>query len=142
MQAVPENSVEVHFNGRIEEYWNNQYHVVNHKDYTNVIAVPYDLYVAGMDGKGVSRLRIWAASSAEFDMKLFNSGNYMRAMEQNAMAEAITKVLYPDDNHVQGKSLRLSQQYFWFPPPFRILSAAICLKTGRLTICRSLRRFT
>lgn len=112
MQAVPEKSVEVHFNGHIEEYWNNQYHVVNHKDYTKVIAVPYDLYVAGMDGKGISRLRIWAASSEEFDMKLFNSGNYMRAMEQNAMAEAITKVLYPDDNHIEGKSLRLSQQYF------------------------------
>lgn len=112
MQAIPEKSVEVHFNGHIEESWNNQYHIVNHKDYTTVIAVPYDLYVAGMDGKGISRLRIWASSSAEFDMKLFNSGNYMRAMEQNAMAEAITKVLYPDDNHVQGKSLRLSQQYF------------------------------
>ncbi|WP_312692838.1 glycogen/starch/alpha-glucan phosphorylase [Caproiciproducens sp.] len=112
MQAVPEKSVEVHFNGHIEEYWNNQYHVVNHKDYTKVTAVPYDMYVAGMDGRGISRLRVWAASSAEFDMKLFNSGNYMRAMEQNAMAEVITKVLYPEDNHMEGKSLRLSQQYF------------------------------
>jgi glycogen phosphorylase len=112
MQAIPEKNIEVHFNGRIEEYWNNQYHVVNHKDYTKVIAVPYDLYIAGMDGRGISRLRIWSATSAEFDMKLFNGGDYMRAMEQNAMAEAITKVLYPDDNHVEGKSLRLSQQYF------------------------------
>ena len=48
----------------------------------------------------------------EFDMKLFNSGNYMRAMEQKAMAETITKVLYPEDNHYEGKSLRLAQQYF------------------------------
>ncbi|MCY1713718.1 glycogen/starch/alpha-glucan phosphorylase [Caproiciproducens galactitolivorans] len=112
LQAVPEKSVEVHFNGHIEEYWNNQYHVVNHKDYTKVLAVPYDMYVSGMDGRGISRLRVWAASSAEFDMKLFNSGNYMRAMEQNAMAEVITKVLYPEDNHLEGKSLRLSQQYF------------------------------
>lgn len=112
MQAVPEKSVEVRFNGHIEEYWNNQYHVVNHKDYNKVIAVPYDMYVAGMDGKGVSRLRVWAARSDEFDMKLFNGGNYMRAMEENAMAEAITKVLYPEDNHMEGKSLRLSQQYF------------------------------
>ncbi|HEX2999922.1 MAG TPA: glycogen/starch/alpha-glucan family phosphorylase, partial [Armatimonadota bacterium] len=112
MQAVPEKSVEVHFRGKIEEYWNNQYHVVNHKDYTKVIAEPYDIFIAGMDGRGISRLRVWAAHSSEFDMKLFNGGNYMRAMEQNAMAEAITKVLYPEDNHEEGKSLRLSQQYF------------------------------
>jgi len=112
MQAAQEKSVEVHFNGHIEDYWNNQYHVVNHKDYTKVTAVPYDMYIAGMDGKGISRLRIWSASSPEFDMKLFNSGDYMRAMEQNAMAEVITKVLYPEDNHMEGKSLRLSQQYF------------------------------
>ncbi len=112
MQAAPEKSVEVHFNGHIEDYWNNQYHVVNHKDYTKVTAVPYDMFVAGMDGRGISRLRIWSASSPEFDMKLFNSGDYMRAMEQNSMAEVITKVLYPEDNHLEGKSLRLSQQYF------------------------------
>ncbi len=112
MQAIPEKSVEVRFNGHIEEFWNNQYHVVNHKDFTKVTAVPYDMYVAGMDGRGISRLRVWAASSTEFDMKLFNSGDYLRAMEQNAMAEVITKVLYPEDNHMEGKSLRLSQQYF------------------------------
>ena len=112
LRGEPEKSVEVHFNGHIEEYWNNRYHVTNHKDYTNVIAVPYDMYIAGKDGRGISRLRIWSATSAEFDMKLFNGGNYMRAMEQKAMAEVITKVLYPDDNHLEGKSLRLSQQYF------------------------------
>ena len=113
-QPVPARAVEVHFDGFIEESWNNQYHVVNHKDYTKVLAVPYDLYVAGMDGRGVSRLRVWAATSAEadFDMKLFNGGDYLRAMEQNAMAEVITKVLYPEDNHPEGKSLRLTQQYF------------------------------
>lgn len=112
MQAVPEKSIEVRFKGRIEESWNNQYHIVNHKDYTKVIAVPYDMYVAGMDGRGVSRLRVWAARSDTFDMKLFNGGDYLRAMEDAAMAEAITKVLYPEDNHAEGKSLRLSQQYF------------------------------
>ena len=112
MQSVPEKSVEVRFDGHIEEYWNNQYHIVNHKDYTKVVAVPYDMYIAGKDGRGISRLRLWAATSPEFDMKLFNSGNYMRAMEQAAQAEVITKVLYPEDNHLEGKSLRLSQQYF------------------------------
>ena len=112
MQSVPEKSVEVCFDGHIEEYWNNQYHIVNHTDYTKVVAVPYDMYIAGKDGRGISRLRLWAATSPEFDMKLFNSGNYMRAMEQAAQAEVITKVLYPEDNHLEGKSLRLSQQYF------------------------------
>ena len=85
---------------------------MNHKDYKKVIAVPYDMYVAGMDGKGVSVLRVWKAKSADFDMQLFNDGDYLRAMEQNALAEAITKVLYPGDNHEEGKSLRLTQQYF------------------------------
>ena len=112
LQPAPEKAVEVHFDGHIEESWYNQYHVVNHKDYTKVIATPYDMYISGKDGKGVSCLRIWKATSADFDMKLFNSGDYMRAIEQNAMAEVITKVLYPEDNHLEGKSLRLMQQYF------------------------------
>jgi starch phosphorylase len=112
MQAVPEKNVEVRFKGHIEEHWNNQYHVVDHKDYTKVIAVPYDMYISGIDGKGISRLRIWAARSDTFNMKLFNGGDYLRAMEDVATAEAITKVLYPEDNHAEGKSLRLSQQYF------------------------------
>lgn len=112
LQQVPENSVEVCFDGHIEEQWHNQYHAVNHKDYTPVTAIPYDLCVAGMDGKGVSLLRIWKAENHAFDMSLFNSGNYMHAMEQQALAETITKVLYPEDNHMEGKLLRLSQQYF------------------------------
>ena len=112
LQRVPESSVEVHFDGRIEEQWHDQYHSVRHKDYTSITAIPYDLCVSGMDGKGISLLRVWKAENDKFDMKLFNGGNYMRAMEQQAMAEAITKVLYPEDNHTDGKLLRLSQQYF------------------------------
>jgi starch phosphorylase len=112
LQKVPESSVEVHFGGHIEEQWHDQYHSVRHKDYTTVTAVPYDMYIAGMDGKGISLLRIWKAENDKFDMKLFNGGNYMRAMEQQAMSEVITKVLYPEDNHTDGKLLRLSQQYF------------------------------
>ena len=112
LRAEPEKKVQVCFNGHIEESWSNQYHLVNHKDCTKVDAVPYDMYVSGYGGESVSRLRLWSATSEEFDMSLFNGGNYMRAMEQKAMAEVITKVLYPDDNHLEGKSLRLSQQYF------------------------------
>lgn len=112
LQSHPEKSVKVLFDGRIEENWANGYHSVNHVDATAIEAVPYDMMVAGYGGKGVSRLRLWAAKSNDFDMKLFNGGEYIRAMEQNAMAEVITKVLYPEDNHAEGKSLRLNQQYF------------------------------
>ncbi len=62
--------------------------------------------------KAFSRLRLWAARKPELDMGLFNSGSYVKAMEQSAMAEAISKVLYPADNTQEGKSLRLRQQYF------------------------------
>lgn len=112
LQRVPESSVEVRFGGHIEEQWHDQYHSVRHKDYTSITAIPYDMCIAGMDGKGVSLLRVWKAENDKFDMKLFNGGNYMRAMEQQAMSEVITKVLYPEDNHTDGKLLRLSQQYF------------------------------
>lgn len=112
LRSEPEKSLEVRFNGRIDDYWNNGFHVVNHKDFTKVTALPSDLYVPGLNGRGVSRLRLWAATSEDFDMKLFNGGDYLRAVEQKAMAETITKVLYPEDNHPEGKSLRLSQQYF------------------------------
>lgn len=112
LQPHPEKSVKVLFDGRIEENWTDGYHSVNHVDATAIEAVPYDMMVAGYGGKGVSRLRLWAAKSNDFDMKLFNGGEYIRAMEQNAMAEVITKVLYPEDNHSEGKSLRLNQQYF------------------------------
>lgn len=112
LQAHPEKSVKVLFDGRIEENWTDGFHSVNHVDATTIEAVPYDMMVAGYGGKGVARLRLWAAKSNDFDMKLFNGGEYIRAMEQNAMAEVITKVLYPEDNHSEGKSLRLNQQYF------------------------------
>ncbi len=112
LHAHPDKAVEVSFNGRLEESWiEGRYNVKTVGD-VKVMAVPYDMYVSGYNGKAVSRLRLWAAESKEFDMQLFNDGEYMRAMENKAMAETITKVLYPGDNHSEGKSLRLNQQYF------------------------------
>ncbi len=108
----PELAKEVYFDGHIREWWDNGFHHVVHEDPTVVIAQPYDLMVAGKDGKGVSTLRLWKATAPSLDMSLFNQGEYMRAMEQKAMAEVITQILYPADNHREGKSLRLSQQYF------------------------------
>ncbi len=107
-----EEAVDIKFEGWIEEQWDNQYHHIEHRDYKTVKAVPHDMFVAGKDGKGISVLRLWSAKSPGLDMDMFNQGDYMRAMEQNAMAEVISKVLYPSDNHPEGKSLRLRQQYF------------------------------
>lgn len=107
-----ESAVEVCFGGWVHDIWDTHYHQVELKDYTSIKAVPYDMFVAGKDGKGVSVLRLWSAKKPGLDMELFNQGDYMRAMERNAMAEVISKVLYPSDNHPEGKSLRLRQQYF------------------------------
>ena len=109
----PELAKEVKFDGRIDEWWDdNGFHHIEHRDPTVVIAQPYDLMVAGKNGNGVSTLRLWKSTAPGMDMSLFNQGEYMRAMERKAMAEVITQVLYPADNHREGKSLRLSQQYF------------------------------
>ncbi len=108
----PQSAQEIRFEGRVEDYWDNQYHHVELKDYTPIQAVPYDLFVPGKDGKAISVLRLWSAKAPGFDMEKFNQGNYLKALEQNAMAEVISKVLYPSDNHYEGKSLRLKQQYF------------------------------
>ena len=107
-----ESALEVRFEGNVQESWDGEFHHVEQVGYHPVQAVPYDMYVSGKDGKGISVLRLWAAKAPALDMSLFNQGDYMRAMEQNAMAEVISKVLYPADNHPEGKSLRLRQQYF------------------------------
>ena len=112
LEARHSSAVDVNFDGRIEEWWDGSYHHVEHKDYTSVHAVPYDLMVAGKDGKTVNVLRLWSAECQDFDMSAFNQGDYVRALERRAMAESISKVLYPEDNHMEGKSLRLRQQYF------------------------------
>ena len=107
-----ESAYEVQFEGEVKDTWEDQYHHVEIENANTIQAIPYDMYVAGKDGKGISVLRLWAAKAPGLDMTLFNQGDYMRAMERNAMAEVISKVLYPADNHPEGKSLRLRQQYF------------------------------
>jgi starch phosphorylase len=111
---VPKNdkAIEVRFDGDLHEYWDEHYHNVSLTNYTTVYAEPYDMYVAGYGGKGVSVLRLWAAKTPAFDMAMFNQGDYAKALGQNNIVQAISKVLYPNDNHFEGKSLRLRQQYF------------------------------
>ncbi len=112
LMPVTDQAIEVHFDGEIHEYWDNDYHHVSHVNYTSVMAVPYDMYVSGYDSEGVSKLRLWSAKSMSFDMNAFNAGDYERALGANNIAHTLTKVLYPNDNHLEGKALRLRQQYF------------------------------
>ena len=112
LKSHPDQSIEIKFDGEIEEAWEGTFHHVTHKNYNSVIAVPSDMYVAGYDGQGVAKLRLWQAKAPDFDMKSFNAGEYGSAITKNASAELISKILYPNDNHMEGKILRLRQQYF------------------------------
>ena len=112
LEARPTSAVDVLFDGWVDEWWDGDYHHVELRDYTPVHAVPYDLMVAGNDGKTVNVLRLWSAETPSIDMSAFNRGDYLRALEQQANCEVISKVLYPEDHHMEGKSLRLRQQYF------------------------------
>ena len=112
LKAHPSQAVEVKFGGHVEDLWFENYHHTVHKDYISVLAMPYDMYVSGYDSQGVSKLRLWAAKAPTIDMESFNKGDYLQAIKAGSDAELISKVLYPNDNHLEGKILRLKQQYF------------------------------
>ena len=107
-----QETVTVSFGGTVEDIWDAHYHSVEVHGDTKIQAVPYDMFVSGKNGKGYSILRLWKSKAPVLDMSLFDQGKYMKAIEEAAMAEVISKVLYPSDNHPEGKSLRLKQQYF------------------------------
>lgn len=103
----------VHFGGRVKEVWREGHLDIQYEGGEDVEAVPYDMMISGADSAAVSQLRLWrACSTRQFDMHLFSQGQYTQAMEESNNAEIISKVLYPSDNHTEGKLLRLSQQYF------------------------------
>ena len=106
---------EVRFGGKIEDCWDEEGHNhPQHTGYTTVLAIPRDMEIAGYQTRHTNVLRLWDAKSpVPVDMSLYSRGEYLKAVEQQAMAEVIAKVLYPDDNHYEGKSLRLKQQYFF-----------------------------
>ncbi len=108
----PELAIDVRFEGDLQEYWDEHYHHISHVNYNTVVAIPYDMYVSGYGTEGVSVLRLWSAKAPSFNMEMFNQGKYDAALAQNSIANAISKILYPNDNHIEGKSLRLRQQYF------------------------------
>ena len=103
----------VKFDGYIEEKWTEHGLETIYRDAKEIQAVAYDMMVSGYDSQAVSVLRLWKARSVQnFDMKLFSQGDYASVMKDDNEAELISKVLYPADNHVEGKSLCLKQQYF------------------------------
>ncbi len=112
LEPVPEHTIEVRFGGEVKENWDGAYHMVSHVGYSTVMAVPYNMYVTGYNTEAVSLLRLWKAQSPGIDMDLFNKGDYLGAFGQKSYAEVISKVLYPNDDHTEGKLLRLRQQYF------------------------------
>ena len=111
--ARPEYSQHVHFGGHVEcraEGGRQQWYWVPAE---TVQGVPYDLPIVGYD-KAVNSLRLWSAKAVDdFDLADFDKGSYVEAVEQKVLAENLTKVLYPNDNTMQGKELRLRQQYFF-----------------------------
>ena len=103
----------VRFDGELEEKWTDHGMETVYKNAKEVEAIAYDMMVSGADSKAVSVLRLWRSRSVQkFDMQLFSQGNYDAVMREDNEAELISKVLYPSDNHYEGKSLRLKQQYF------------------------------
>ena len=110
----PEQTVEVHFGGRVVPYDDHGRMRFAHENYTTVLAVPYDIPTLGYDTTMVNFLRVWSARSPkQIDMQSFNSGQYVKAMAERELAEVISKILYPNDDSYQGKELRLKQQYFF-----------------------------
>ena len=107
-----DESFEVKFGGDVYGYNDNGKFKISHTNYNSVIAVPYDMYISGYDTDAVNKLVLWSAKSKNrFDMAAFSRGDYAKSLEENTMAEVISKVLYPADDHIQGKILRLKQQY-------------------------------
>jgi len=109
-----DEEIEVHFFGNVEEHWTDKGLTTEHKDYVSVLAVPYDLFISGYDTEAVNKLRLWCAKSTSgFDMEQFSQGHYLESTKEEAIASSISKVLYPADDKMEGKSLRLKQQYFF-----------------------------
>lgn len=112
----PELAKEIRFGGKVDIGWDekNKRNTFTHKDYSSVLAIPYDLPVVGYGNGIVDTLRIWDAEAVnEFQLEDFDKGDFYKALEQENLARNITEVLYPNDNHMAGKELRLKQQYFF-----------------------------
>ena len=112
----PEYTYEVKFGGHVRSVYSEEEGRTRfvHEDYQSVLAIPYDMPIVGYGNNVVNTLMIWDASAKEyFELDSFDKGDYQKAVEQQNLARNLVEVLYPNDNHVAGKELRLKQQYFF-----------------------------
>ena len=111
---VMEDACEVHYGGHVDAVNEDGVTKYVHRDYYTVEAVPYDMPIVGYNTENVNVLRTWSARSKKrIDLSSFGQGKYAQASEEIELAEVISKVLYPEDNHYEGKMLRLKQHYFF-----------------------------
>lgn len=109
-----DEEVEIKFYGKTSEHWTENGLRIDYDGYTSIIAEPYDLMISGYESKAVNPLRLWKAKANEgFNIKLFEKGEYAKSTESGAIAESISKLLYPADDNDKGKALRIKQQYFF-----------------------------
>ncbi|MEG0309571.1 MAG: glycogen/starch/alpha-glucan phosphorylase [Eubacterium sp.] len=112
--AKPDKSVIVKYKGDVRTEMVNGKLVFIHENYEPILAVPYDVPIQGYHNKTVNSLRLWSARPVEdFDLSTFNQGHFLKAMQRKSEAEAISQILYPNDNGFEGKQLRLKQEYFF-----------------------------
>lgn len=109
-----DEEIEIKFYGKTKEEWSSEGLHIKYEDYTSVKAVPYDLLISGYHSETANVLRLWKSKAAGgFNMKLFEKGEYTKSLESGAIAESISKLLYPADDNDNGKALRIKQQYFF-----------------------------
>jgi starch phosphorylase len=125
-----ELSFRVKFGGKVESYYDAANRLrFNWRSTDDVMAVAYDIPVPGFRNNTVNNLRLWQARATEdFDFRSFNEGDYLGAVENKFSAETISKVLYPNDNTVAGRALRLKQQYFFVSASLHDIIRAYKLK--------------
>ena len=113
--ARHEFTVPVNFYGHVEQVMDDRGVLrVSWIDTQKIMGVPYDTPIAGYDNNTVNTLRLWSArASRDFNLQVFNDGDFRRAVEEKALGESISKILYPNDKSVEGRELRLKQQYFF-----------------------------
>jgi starch phosphorylase len=129
-----DESEEVYFGGTLSEVWDDMGRMkLIHQNYSTVIAVPRDMLISGYRSEAVNTLRLWESTSPiSIDMDLFAKGEYLQSMEEKHQAEIISKILYPEDAHDEGKILRMKQQYFFISASMQTLTKRHMLTYGKL----------